>query len=79
MLSSIRTCSQSVNPIDIIADGDLCRLQKLSEEDWVAVPRTDSPQTSIHVPGLGWVCAAPPQLHLGHARGSGRPAAEANS
>ena len=59
MLSTLRLCPRSIDSIDIIADGVVCRLRICSEKAWEALPVEHRPTTSIHVSGLGWVCAVP--------------------
>jgi hypothetical protein len=49
--------SQSLDPLLVVADGQLCRLRVWSEEEWSAVPADRRPRRVAHLPGLGWVGA----------------------
>jgi hypothetical protein len=46
-------------PIEVTAEGFLCRLQVWTEEEWTRLPEHQRPLKYIHAPGLGWVGAVP--------------------
>jgi hypothetical protein len=55
----------AADPVEIVCDSVLCRLQVWNEAAWAALPESEraGPLRVEHVPGLGWVGAVPVQ-HL---------------